>query len=64
MIAIDQYGDYMYIEGKHPRKELTEKLGVKHCEKMYADRNGKTYHVGYIISGRWFNLYTKWEKPA
>ena len=62
MVAIDQYGGNVYIKGDHPRKELMEALQVKSAKKIYVDRAGKTYHIGYCISGRWFTLYAAVEK--
>lgn len=55
-IGIDQYGDHYHL-GRHPRKELLEKLGRKRASKMYVDRNGTVRHVGYVIAGRWIDVY-------
>ena len=65
-MAIDQYGQ-TYHSLTHPRKELCEKLGRKHVEKMYVDKkDGSTKHVGYIINRLWLTLYKVEgvEKPA
>jgi hypothetical protein len=54
-IAIDQYGKHYFVT--YPRKELCEIVGVKHADKMYRDGdNGQIQHVGYIISGHWFEV--------
>jgi hypothetical protein len=55
-MAIDQYGQ-TYHALKHPRKDLCDQLGTKHADKMYVDgKDGKTYHVGYIIRGLWLQV--------
>ena len=56
-MGIDQYGN-TYHDLKHPRKDLLNRLGAKHAEKMYTDySDGTTRHVGYIINGLWITLY-------
>jgi hypothetical protein len=55
-IGIDQHGE-VYNNMKHPRKELMERIGSKHSEKMYQDIDGKSHHVGYVIGGHWVRLY-------
>lgn len=56
LIAIDQYRHAYPIE-RHPRKELLELFGREHAERMYRDTPGKTRHVGYIIAGRWLEIF-------
>ena len=58
-LAIDQYGQAdRLLSPKAPRKQLLDKLGRKHCAKMYCDReSGPPVHSGYIVAGRWFTLY-------
>jgi len=57
-MAIDQYGKTYHDLGKHPRKELLNKLGYSKAEKMYQDKkDGATVHTGYIIGGLWLSLY-------
>lgn len=56
-MAVDQYGDYIHDLGPHPRKTLLERCYRKHADKMYVDRRGVTYHIGYVIAGRWFRIY-------
>jgi hypothetical protein len=56
-MAVDQYGQ-TYHGLTHPRKELCEKLGVKHVDRMYIDMaDGSVKHIGYVIGGLWFRLY-------
>ncbi len=50
----DQYGGYFHDLGRHPRKELLERLDRKHAEKIYVDDG---VHVGYCIAGHWIVLY-------
>ena len=57
-MAIDQNGFCFPDLGKHPRKELMERLGSKHCSKMFVDtKDGKTYHCGYVIGRLWLTLF-------
>lgn len=42
-IAIDQYGQ-TWKNLEHPRKDLMERIGCSHAEKMYID-------------GVWLNIY-------
>ena len=53
-LGLDQYGEHYTIKA-NPRKELCEQLGRKHVSKMYCDPDAR--HVGYIIAGRWINIY-------
>lgn len=65
-MAIDQYGE-TYHDLKDPRKDLCERLGSRSAKKMYVDtKDGKTYQVGYVISGHWLTIYEvrPWRKPA
>lgn len=56
-MAIDQYGT-TYHGLKHPRKDLLNRLGATHAEKIYQeDKKGHVYHVGYVIRGLWLTLY-------
>ncbi len=57
-MSIDQYGQTYHDLGKHPRKELMERLGCQHISKMYCDKkDGSTVHVGYLIGQHWWRLY-------
>ncbi len=57
LMAVDQYG-HTYHGLKNPRKELCERLGREHADRMFVDgKDGKTYHVGYIIGGLWLTLF-------
>ena len=56
-IGIDQYGEHYHIK-QHPRKELLDKLGRQHASKMYVDlKDGGSRETGYVIAGRWINIY-------
>lgn len=58
LMGIDQYGTKYTLKTDCPRKELIEKLGIKHVDKMYIDtKGGDTKHIGYIIGGLWITLY-------
>jgi hypothetical protein len=64
MLATNQYGEKFFIEGTHPRKELSAIYGTSHVDKMYVDRkDGGVSHIGYIIAGNWIQLYMvePWE---
>ena len=56
-IAIDQHGQFYHNLGPHPRKALLARLGRKHADKQYVDRDGKVYHTGYVIGGLWLTLF-------
>ena len=63
MLAINQYGERMYLPGKHPRKELLAALGASSCERMYRDKpDGLPVHVGYIVAGVPWTLYNPVER--
>jgi hypothetical protein len=54
-VAVNQYGNTKFVD--HPRKDLTESAGVKHADKMYRDgKNGEAVHVGYVVSGYWWEV--------
>jgi len=54
-IAIDQYGNKVFVN--HPRKELAELHGVQHVEKVYRHgKNGVAIHIGYVVSGHWYEV--------
>lgn len=56
-IGIDQYGDSWKIK-QHPRKELLDKLGFQHAERLFVDgEDGQPKHVGYLIGQRWITVY-------
>ena len=56
-MAVDQYGNTFH-NLKHPRKDLCEKLGRQHVDRMYVDtKDGKSYHCGYIIGGHWLDVF-------
>lgn len=57
-MAIDQYG-HTHHGLTHPRKDLCERLGSKHADKMYTEfKDGSSKHTGYVIAGLWLTVYT------
>ncbi len=56
-MAIDQYGQTFHgLE--RPRRDLLQRLGRKHADKMYVDlKNGGAKHVGWVIGGLWLTVY-------
>lgn len=66
-IAIDQHGNIHKLYTKFPRKELMGNFNVQSAQKMYRDdKQGKSYHIGWIISGLWLTVYktTPMRKPS
>ena len=55
-VGIDQFGERFYFR-QYPRKEMMEELGCKHASKMYADWDGESHHIGYVINGHWIRVY-------
>lgn len=58
-LAIDKRGgqSLKLTNPSNPRKQLLEKLGRKHADKMYCDLvNGGTRHTGYIVAGGWWEI--------
>jgi len=56
-MAVDQHGQTFH-NLKHPRKDLMERLGSTHADKMYIDdKNNNSFHTGYIIAGLWLSLF-------
>jgi hypothetical protein len=53
-MGIDQYGQ-TYHDLKHPRKDLLERLGARHADKMYCDPDAR--HIGYVVRGLWIRLF-------
>lgn len=56
-IAIDQYGHSERLTDvkRGPRVQLLEKLCAKGARKIYRDPDAR--HVGYIVQGRWFDIF-------
>ena len=60
-LAISQYGDKFYFKTV---KELREQIPGR-CSKMYIDgKDGKTYHVGYVIGQLWLTIYIPYRKEV
>ena len=55
-MAIDQDGNTHHAL-RHPRKDLLERLNARTADRMFVNRSGRTYHVGYVIGDRWLTLY-------
>ena len=56
-MAVDQYGQ-TYHGLKNPRKDLLERLGRAHADKIYTDKKGGgTFHIGYVIGRLWLTIY-------
>ena len=65
--AVNESGERIALEGRHPRKELLDYLGRKSARRMYRDKaDGRTVHVGYVVGGSWWTFYnvTPWEGDA
>ncbi len=66
-LARDQYGNTFPIR-KYPRKELLKEFNRQHANKMYVDRSGVSYHIGYVIAGHWLTVWgvegNKFATPA
>lgn len=56
--AVDQYGDVVAYRAEDPRVGLLEELGATRAQNMYVDgKDGKAYHIGYIVKKRWFSIF-------
>ena len=55
-VGMDQYGERFYFS-QYPRKEIMEQLACKHASKMYVDIKGKAHHIGYVIKGKWIQVF-------
>ena len=65
-LAVNQHGDSFRLTGvKHPRKQLLDKVGCRHCRRITWWRLGPglVKHTGYVIGGDWWTLYEvhAWE---
>lgn len=45
-------------------KELIERVGGTRAEKVYIDRKGFTYHVGYLINKQFYKMFKALEIQA
>ena len=62
ILAIDQYGERVWLDEQHPRKDLLKKLRATKASKIYVDKkDGGTAFVGYVVNRRWFTFYRPWE---
>lgn len=59
--ATGHFGTKLFLNNpdKHPRGQLLEQMGRKHCQKIYQDcpnyPNGRK-HIGYVVHGEWFTI--------
>jgi len=54
--AVGNCGSNIFLKNpkKHPRGQLLDWLGRKHCQKIYQDTETGTKHIGYIVASEWF----------
>ena len=53
-LFLDQYGFHVFA---HTVKELRERCGGGRVQKIYADTESGTVHIGYCVGNRWFNEF-------
>lgn len=55
-----QTNETLHLFTAHPRKELLGMLGKSRAERMFVDSKSrnKTFQTGWIIGGRWFEIYS------
>ena len=58
-LYVDQYGARVYARTV---ADLASQCGRRRAARMYQDRGERTYHVGYIVAGRWFTAYAPKER--
>ncbi len=51
MIGRDQHGNTWSVDRKRPKASLLDAMGARSANRMFIDRAGKTFHVGYVVSG-------------
>lgn len=56
--ACGHFGTKLFLHNpdKHPRGQLLDKMGRKHCQKIYRDFPNGPKHVGYIVAREWFTI--------
>lgn len=60
-LYIDQNGERVWARTV---RELQQYVHGR-VSKMYVDgKDGRTYHVGYVVGQRWFSEFTPTRKPA
>lgn len=56
--AVNQYGEKLIIDSKHPRQWLLKRAGLKNARKMYSDlKSGGVRHIGWIVGTEWWTVY-------
>lgn len=61
-LCIDQYGNKVYARTAKELKQRSDVPGK--LFKIYVDRKGKTYHVGYGIGKHWFSVFGELSIPV
>ncbi len=64
MLYVDQYGSHVFARTV---RELCEKTGYApgSARRMYCDnKDGKTFHIGYVVGNSWWQAYTPYSQPA
>lgn len=60
-LLVDQYGYNIYAS---TLKEVHEQVRG-HISKMYReDKDGKTYHIGYVVGEHWFRAFKPVNIPV
>lgn len=57
MLYRDQYGNQWQASTV---EELRKQIGG-HVSRMYVDKGGKTFHVGYVVGQHWCQAYVPYE---
>lgn len=60
MLYRDQHGHVWFA---HSAKELQRKLSGR-ISKMYVDRDGKTFHEGYVVGNHWCRAFVPYERQV
>lgn len=65
-IALDHYGAVVHLgRTTTPRKALMNKLDRRSARKIFRDQpSGPPIHVGYIVAGRWFEIFRREERAV
>jgi hypothetical protein len=63
VLYIDQYGSRFSCSTVKELKTVHHLCGK--VSKMYQDgKDGKRYHVGYVVGSHWLTAYTPFRKEA
>lgn len=62
ILYMDQWGNRFWAK---TIKQLCREVGYSKARRMYVDgKDGKCYHVGYVIGKHWLNAYTPMRNPV